>query len=80
MPFGPLIRATASFRLMPTMLFPSTSMIASPARRPAFSPGLPLMGETTVRRPVFCEISTVTPIPLNVGSKFCTKAWYSSAV
>ena len=50
-PTGPRIRSTASFKVKPRTLSPSTCVIKSPASIPASSAGVPSIGETTLTNP-----------------------------
>ena len=50
-PTGPRMRSTASFRVNPSTLSPSTCVMKSPASMPASSAGVPSIGETTLTNP-----------------------------
>ena len=58
-PTGPRIRSTASFRVRPWTLSPSTWVMKSPGWTPARSAGVPSIGETTLTTP----FSWVTSMP-----------------
>ena len=47
-PTGPRIWSTASFKVFPSVLSPSTLVIKSPDWTPAFAAGVSSMGDTTL--------------------------------
>ena len=74
-PTGPRMRSTASFRVNPSTLSPSTWVIKSPASMPASSAGVPSIGDTTLTKPS----SWVTSIPRPPNSpRVCSRIFSAS--
>ena len=69
-PTGPRIMSTASSRVSPITLSPSTWMMTSPGCTPARSAGVPSIGVTTLTKP----FSWVTSMPRPPNSPLvCTR-------